>query len=183
MKRKMILLFLSVFGYICFAQTNNSHATKNITGVQLGLLNVGIYDELRMTDDFVLRGDFMLNSAIWGGAMYPKTGFALYPTIVVTPKYYYNFNRRIEKGRNIRNNSANYLALGFSYTPNWFVLSNEKSIAVSNFITIVPLYGIRRNFAENFNYEAKFGLGYGKNIDTQKSSAVLQLGISIGYDF
>ncbi len=168
---------------VCFSQFNNSGASKNLTGVQLGFTNSGIYDEWRITNDFVLRGDFMFNSALWGGSFYPKTGFALYPAIGVTPKYYYNFNRRLDKRKNIHNNSANYIAPGFSYTPNWFIISNEKNIEVSNFITIIPSYGIRRNFAQNFNYEAKFGLGYGKDLDTRESSAILQLGISIGYDF
>lgn len=125
-----------------------------------------------------MSGDLVLNVS-----KYPKTGFALYPTIGITPKYYYNFNRRLAKGKDIHNNSANYIAVDFSYTPNWFIISNEKNIEVSNFIRIIPSYGIRRNFAQNFNYEAKFGLGYGKNLDTRESSTVLQLGISIGYDF
>ena len=39
----------------------------------MGILNVGIYEELGITNDFVLRGDFMFNSALWGGSFYPKT--------------------------------------------------------------------------------------------------------------
>ncbi|MCT3647738.1 hypothetical protein HZQ44_06715 [Elizabethkingia anophelis] len=182
-KRIILSLIFSFLGFAGFSQTRETQAMKNITGVHMGILNVGIYEELGITNDFVLRGDFMFNSALWGGSFYPKTGFALYPTIGITPKYYYNFNRRLAKGKNIHNNSANYIAVDFSYTPNWFIISNEKNIEVSNFIRIIPSYGIRRNFAQNFNYEAKFGLGYGKNLDTRESSTVLQLGISIGYDF
>ncbi|OPC29909.1 hypothetical protein [Elizabethkingia miricola] len=183
MKNITLSLIFCFSGFICFSQSNNLGATKNLTGIQFGILNIGVYDELGITNEFVLRGDFMFNSALWGGSFYPKTGFALYPTIGITPKYYYNFERRLNKGKNIYNNSANYIALGLSYTPNWFIISNEKGVEVSNFITIIPSYGIRRNFAKNFNYEAKFGLGYGKNMDTHESSAVLQLGISLGYDF
>ncbi|MET7038513.1 hypothetical protein [Elizabethkingia miricola] len=183
LKRIILSVMFSFLGFISFSQLREAKAMKNLAGVQLGFTNSGIYDELRITNDFVLRGDFMFNSALWGGSFYPKTGFVLYPTIGIASKYYYNFNRRLDKGKNIHNNSANYMAVDFSYTPNWFIISKEKNIEVSNFITIIPSYGIRRNFAQNFNYEAKFGLGYGKNLDTRESSTVLQLGISIGYDF
>ncbi len=106
------------------------------------------------------------------------------PEISLIPKYYYNLNRRLEKEKNIKNNSGNYLALDITYTPNWFVISNVKGIEVNEMISFVPTWGLRRNFAKNFNYEFKAGLGIGKILQKgYATQAVPELSFKIGYDF
>lgn len=183
MKKQIYLLAFSLFSLLGNAQ--NSNVEKNMTGIQIGLFGIDFYNEIKIADKTTLRAEASLFPAIWGGDMYAKTGFAFYPALTVQPKYYYNISERAENGKNIKNNSANYFGLQVRYIPNWFVISNSKNLSLSNQINIIPTYGFRRNFADNFNYEFKAGLGYGRTFgnDFNSSGAVLDLSIKIGYDF
>lgn len=124
-------------------------------------------------------------AGIWGGTFYDKAGFILIPSINFQPKFYYNINKRAEKGKNIKNNGANYFSIQTRYIPNWFAISNYKNVKVISSISFIPTYGLRRNFGKNFNYEFKVGLGYATTIGEEKNSSgtVLDLGFKVGYDF
>lgn len=177
---------LGVFSLLAFlGKSQNTNVEKNISGAQIGLFGLDLYNETRIADKTTLRAEASLFPAIWGGDMYGKTGFAFYPSLTLQPKYYYNIGKRGEKGKNTKNNSANYFGLQVRYLPDWFVISNTKNISLSNQINIIPTYGFRRNFAENFNYEFKAGLGYGTTFgnDYNTSEVVLDLSFKIGYDF
>ena len=182
MKKIILLCFFGISTSI-FAQENAS-VEKSLTGVQVGLFGADVYNEAKLAEEWVLRSQFSLNSSIWGGDLYSNTGFALTPSLSIAPKYYYNLKKRSENGKNTTNNSANYLSLRIDYFPNWFVISNVKNLSVNDGIFFTPTYGIRRNFAENFNYEFRAGLGFGTlfkgNYGTQTR---LDLSFKVGYDF
>lgn len=183
MNKKISIAVFSVLSLLGNAQ--NSDVEKNITGIQIGLFGLDLYNETKIANKTTLRAEASLFPAIWGGDLYGKTGFAFYPALTLQPKYYYNIPKRAENGKNIKNNSANYFGLQVRYIPDWFVISNDKNVSLSNQINFIPTYGFRRNFAENFNYEFKAGLGYGTTFgnDYNTSGAVLDLSIKIGYDF
>lgn len=182
MKKYFIILSLIIISSICKAQ--NSQIEKSVTGLQIGFFDVDFYNESRLSNELALRSEIGLFPAVWGGDLYTKVGFALYPAITLQPKYYYNFSSRIKKGRNIKNNSANYLSIQFRYIPDWFVISN-KDVEISNQIHVIPTFGIRRNFAKNFNYEFKAGLGYGTTFgyNQNQSGTVFDLSLKLGFDF
>lgn len=185
---KRILLSCFLLSSI-FAQAQESTIEKNVTGVQGGLFVLDAYNEARIADKVSLRAEVSLVPLIWGGDLYDnKSGFALYPLFALTPKYYYNLNRRVEKGKNIKNNAANYLAFQVRYLPGW-VISNHDDMGLSNQIHFIPTYGLRRNFLKNFNYEFKVGFGYGfsrseilgRNVNISGYAA--DLTFKVGYDF
>lgn len=182
--KKLISLFTFSL-LIILGKAQNSNVEKNISGIQIGLFGLDLYNESKIASNTTLRAEASLFPAIWGGDMFAKTGFAFYPAITIQPKYYYNITKRAEKGKNTKNNSANYFGLQVRYVPDWFVISNTKNLSLSNQINIIPTYGFRRNFAENFNYEFKAGLGYGTTFgnDFNTSGAILDLSMKIGYDF
>ena len=179
------LLFISISLITIYGKAQNSGVEKNITGVQLGIFGLDLYNETKLANKTTLRAEASLFPAIWGGGLYAETGFAFYPALTVQPKYYYNIEQRAEKGKNIKNNAGNYFGLQVRYIPNWFVISNTKNLSLSNQINFIPTYGLRRNFAENFNYEVKAGFGYGRTFGNNfnESGAVLDLSIKVGYDF
>lgn len=183
MKKQISLFAFSLFAIIGKAQ--NTNVENNISGIQIGFFGLDLYNEVKIANKTTLRAEASIFPAIWGGDMYGKTGFAFYPALTIQPKYYYNISKRAEKGKNTKNNSANYFGLQIRYIPDWFVISNDKNVSLSNQINFIPTYGFRRNFAENFNYEFKAGLGYGTTFgsDLNTSGAVLDLSIKIGYDF
>lgn len=183
MTRKLRLLILAILPLTGKAQ--HAGVQKNISGVQAGLFGIDLYDEIRIGSRTTLRAEASLFPAIWGGDLYARTGFAFYPALTLQPKFYYNIARRSEKGKNTKNNAANYLGMQLRYIPDWFVISNEKGLRLSNQVNIIPTYGFRRNFAGNFNYEFRAGIGYGTSFGetTNTSAAVLDLSMKIGYDF
>ena len=183
MKKQIYFLSFSLLALLGKAQ--NSDVEKNISGVQIGIFGLDLYDEMRIAEKTTLRAEASLFPAVWGGDMYAKTGFAFYPALTLQPKYYYNISKRAENGKNTKNNAANYFGLQVRYIPDWFVISNAKGLRLNNQINFIPTYGFRRNFATNFNYEFKAGLGYGTTFGTDynSSGAILDLSIKVGYDF
>jgi hypothetical protein len=181
--KKIITTTILLIGLLLSAQ-QKAGVERSLTGIQIGILGLDIYNEARLTDELVLRSQFSLNPSIWGGDLYSKTGFALTPSISLAPKYYYNIKKRQQEGKNTANNSANYFSLKIEYFPNWFVISNTKDLSVNDAIYFTPNYGFRRNFATNFNYEFRAGIGFGKifkgNYGVQ---ARPELSFKVGYDF
>lgn len=174
---------LSILGVSLFSQEKAS-LEKSLTGAQIGLFGVEIYNEARLSEKFALRSQVALYPSIWGGDLYNKTGFALAPAISLAPKYYYNLRKRSDAVKNISKNSGNYFAASLEYVPNWFVISNVKGIEVNEMISLVPTWGLRRNFAQNFNYEFKAGLGIGKILQKGYDTQIVpELSFKIGYDF
>lgn len=182
--KKVFLIFGILMTGVVFSQEKNNTVQKSIIGLQIGFFGLDVYNEFKISDEIALRPQFSLNPSIWGGDLYSKTNFAFSPSLSLTSKYYYNLNKREEKGKNTRNNSANYLAFKVEYFPNWFVISNTKDLTVNDAIYMIPHYGFRRNFAMNFNYEFLAGIGIGKILKSNFSTQLRpEISFKIGYDF
>jgi hypothetical protein len=186
MKKTIMTLFL--LGLVNLSFSQNSFIEKSVTGIQIGFFGTEIYNETRLSDKIALRSQFGLNAGIFGGSLYEKTGFILYPELSIEPKWYYNLDKRISKNKNIKNNGANFYSLNIQYFPNWFEISNYENLEVYNTLSVIPTWGFRRNFAEKFNYEFRIGLGYGVSYrDSEylknEKGAIMDLGFKIGYDF
>ncbi|MRI63447.1 hypothetical protein EDM00_05515 [Ornithobacterium rhinotracheale] len=178
--KKLVLAAAALFVF----NTSQAQVEKNITGMQLGLLGLDVYNEARLSDQVALRSQLALNAGIWGGSVYDKTGFILLPELSLEPKYYYNIVKRGKKGKNTKNNGANYLSMQVNYSPNWFAISNYDDLNIKNVISFIPTFGIRRNFAQDFNYEFKFGVGYGFVLGEDGNNGVIpDLSFKVGYDF
>jgi len=181
--KKIFLILIGTISYSLHAQ-NVSSEKEFFLGLQAGFFGANIYYEKNISESFAVRGDIEFSSSIWGGDLYSKTGFAITPEIKIAPKWYYNMSKRKEALKNTKNNSANYITANISYTPNLFVISNVDGITVNPMLSVVPTWGLRRNFFNNFNYEIQAGLGIGKilkpNYDLQ---TVLNISFKIGYDF
>lgn len=199
MKRILTTLFLVFYYQFTNAQNQDSQqyksVTKNIAGIQAGFFGVDIYNEYKLFNIISLRTDFSLYSGIDYEERFLEDGEFSYlfdpnkvvftPIINIQPKVYYNLTRRVRKGKNIHNNGANYFSLNFKYIPNWFVITKSDTQPITQFY-VVPTFGIRRNFAEKFNYEFKAGLGGGTAFhskDKTVGSAFLELSFKLGYDF
>jgi len=185
MKKTFILLFL--LGIVHFSFAQNSTVEKSFSGVQIGLFGTGIYNELRLADKIALRGQFGFSLGIFDGN-YDETGFILYPEISFEPKWYYNLEKRVRKNKNIKNNGANFCSLNITYAPDWFVIPHHNNLTIYKTLSIIPTWGFRRNFWDNFNYEFRIGLGYKVSFEKSQyvdniTGVVVDLGFKIGYDF
>lgn len=183
MKKKFLFIgtFLSLS---LFSQEKEVSVEKTVTGLQIGFFGANVYNESRLSENIALRSEISLYPSIWGGDLYTNTGFALAPAISISPKWYYNLQKRTEKNRNIKNNSGNYISARLEYIPDWFVISNTKDIHVNPTFAFIPNWGLRRNFATNFNYELRLGLGIGKILKKGYDMQVIpEISFKVGYNF
>jgi len=204
MKKLLLVsaLLSSLFTYNAKAQENKPQASvvKSVSGLQIGPLGAWAYHEFKLTDAIALRAEAGLNAGFWFGSQYDDLGYVFTPVIAAEPRWYYNLNKRVQKGRDIKGNSGNFISLKVSYRPDWFVLNNDDlkwngmSMAepeIHDAIAIVPTWGIRRTLGKHFDYEAGFGLGYAytfkykQNGYTYKGDGSLSanLHLRIGYHF
>jgi hypothetical protein len=181
------ILFLLVF------QTNYSQnigLEKSLFNIQAGVLGTWVNNEAKLTNSFALRSEIGLDAGIFGGEINGNTGVFFTPVINFEPRWYYNINKRENKGKNTTNNSANFLTTSISYHPDWFIISNKDNLYVTNQLSIIPKWGIRRNIANsNFNFETGIGLGYRfyflKQYGFSKNDGetALDLHLRVGYTF
>ncbi len=178
-----------------FAQ-NEVSVEKSVFGIQSGFLGIWVHNESRLTNDLVLRSEIGFDADIYKGVfyngevLYDNTEFALFPTIYLEPRYYYNLTKRQEKGKNISKNSGNFIGLKVSYKPDWFSISSfDKGIRSADNIAIIPKWAIKRTLGKHFTYEAGIGLGYRYYFLKQygfaenDAEAALDLHIRFGYTF
>ncbi|MFV0553527.1 MAG: hypothetical protein ACK5LR_02370 [Mangrovibacterium sp.] len=182
MKKLTFVTFLLLYASALFSQETTS-VEKSIWGVQIGINPIGVYNESRLTNDISLR------SEVGFGYGFSDDYWAVLPQLMVEPRYYYNLNRRSGKNKQIRNNSGNYLSLNASYLSGDLAIKSE-GVVVHPSISIIPMYGLRRNMGAHFNFEFACGLGYGwtfkdytsTNLLTQESYSVKETdkGITFG---
>ncbi len=188
--KKMILTVLCCgMTFMSFAQ--DASVEKSIFGVQTGFLGIWGYHEAKLSNQFALRTEIGLDGAIFLSSNRDTNGFALVPAITLEPRWYFNLDRRLTRGKRIDGNSGTFFSIKTTYHPDWFVISS-KSKGTYNFISdisIIPTIGIRRNLGKHFNYETGFGVGYVRFLNTEGINLVDQnevgvnLHLRIGYRF
>lgn len=181
--KKISYLILILSTQLVHAQQTSIE--KNLTEVQIGLFGINVNYETKLVDKLSLRISAELQPNSLDNNFYGKTEFIISPIINIEPRFYYNFKTRAKKGKNNNHNAANYFSLQMQYMPDWFVISNIDNLQSYNQINFIPTYGFRRNFSEKFNYEFKFGYGYGTLIDSnyKASGRVIDLSFKVGYVF
>lgn len=189
MKKQIVIMF-TLLSNLIYAQVEHKGVEKSIFNIQTGVLGTWVNNETKLTSSLALRSEIGLDAGIFGGEMNGNTGVFFTPVINFEPRWYYNINKRENKGKNTTNNSANFFTTSISYHPDWFVISNKDNLYVTNQLSILPKWGIRRNIAKsNFNFEAGIGLGYRFYFYKQNSfskndgETTLDLHLRIGYTF
>ena len=83
--------------------------------------------------------------------------------LLVRPYYrcYYNFQRRIRKGKNIGNNTGNYVGINATYFYIKEPLIKTEAIISNDYILIPSVsYGFQRTYWKKLNFGLELGLGY-----------------------
>ncbi|HLR01107.1 MAG TPA: hypothetical protein VK102_12120, partial [Sphingobacterium sp.] len=87
-----------------------------------------------------------------GGLLYEgkQVGYELAPIVSASLRKYYNLIKRMNKGRNIKNNAANFISLkvGYRFTP-----IASKYMYASSVFAVEPSWGIQRNIGKHFSFE------------------------------
>jgi len=101
---------------------------KSVFSVQTGLVGVWANNELRLSNQFALRTEIGLELLSFDNAYTDETKYGAAPSISVEPKWYYNLEKRVRKGRNIAGNSGNAFSVRINYlSPNAFLISEIEN--------------------------------------------------------
>lgn len=187
MKKISYTILVSIlFSFVCFSQEKEHSVEKSIYGFQTGLLGAWVYNETKLNNQFTLKSEIGVD----GGYSYsdlntPKSQYIIIPSISLEPRWYYNFAKRHQKGKSIKNNAANFLSLKTTYNPNWFSISNLPNTDISNLFRVIPSWGLRRDLGANFNFDLRLGIGYGIATNNYSSSSgfVGDFSVRFGYVF
>ncbi|WP_055411190.1 hypothetical protein [Nonlabens sp. YIK11] len=182
MKRLLSLTAALLLSTLSFAQVQDQNRSKTdfqnetIYRVNL-LLTPNLEIEKDVTKDISLLASAGVGIAIYGNNSFGNNEVGLiFPfQIELATRYYTNFNRRLEKGKTIENNSGNYVALSFA---NVFEAENDD-VRVEPGSALIGAYGIQRTYWKHFNLNFQTGLGY----DFQQEEVAGQLILKLGYTF
>lgn len=177
---KLIILLLVIQnGY----SQEEASVEKSIFGIQTGFLGAWLHNESKLSNQISLRSEIGLDFGFNDNG-YTQTS-VLIPSIRVEPRWYYNLEKRVKKGRKIANNSGNFLALNITYNPDWFYISNQENLNVISTLAFLPKWGIKRTVGNHFTYETGIGIGTFIVLEDYKpdSNVALDLHLRVGYTF
>ena len=184
--KKICFVILLISGMLTNLQAQEDGVEKSIFGIQAGFLGVWVHNEARLGNQFVLRSEIGLTAAFFSGFFDDHPGFILAPVVMAEPRWYYNFNKRVRKEKNIVNNSANFLTARLMYHPDLFIIS-DYNVQVDDQIAIIPKWGMKRSIGNHVTYELGAGVGYmflfDDNPYSEEGEVAVDLHVRIGYTF
>ncbi len=181
MKKSIILLLITVLiAHLVKAQDNDSTVEKGLASIHVGLLGTWITYEKAIGEHITLNGQFSVEGGFFGSSN--NFNYIFIPSFTLEPRWYYNFNKRMNKGKKTINNAANYIALEFSYIPDWFTINNvDNIVVVYPHFYVIPKWGLRRIIGERFSFE--FAAGYGAYLTGGEIYGQFGLDLKFGYIF
>ncbi|WP_289022772.1 hypothetical protein [uncultured Salegentibacter sp.] len=175
MKKLLLLSFC-----LCSLLSINA---QDQASVEDGLLSVNILTpaveyEYGLTSSTTL--DLRLGSAFayWKNTYFGEN-FGIYPILGIQYRYYYNLEKRLDKGKNLKNNSANYIALSGAVQSGKPIIGNLE-YNEAYFGTVGPVWGLQRYYNSGFKLDLNLGGGYSFN-ESGESYFSLLIGIRLGW--
>ena len=182
MKKNILILFTVL---VCFrvGYTQEVAKTQSAHIHDISLIGAGYTYECALADKFTLN----MGAGITGSIGYVSPAFfdsywfySFHPYLSIEPRYYYNFHKRLEKGKNINGNEGSFFAVQCAYILKPFI---EHNIYYDNAVFgLSPYWGLRRIWWKHFLFEFHAGLSFGFN-NYNDSKVGLNLGIRLGYKF
>ena len=190
--RAFLILSTFFLGFLLGAQEKSEEQEKELVSlfeIEVQFIGLNIEYERKIGRKFTLNttlGYRVLNFAYDGNT---GTDYRVFTLLTeVTPRFYYNINRRLEKGRSIKNNAANYISIITGYfgdiltteiSDNGFYTINERA----KYFYFIPSYGFKRNIIGNLNLDLSAGLGYRVSEVAKYSRPVIDLDLKLSYAF
>lgn len=194
MKKTHLLTFFifSVFNLTAQQQPQTASVEKSIYGIQTGFLGIWVHNERKLSNSIALRGEVGLDAGLLGRSYSDdhQIDYVFTPVLILEPRWYYNLEKRLSKGKSIDNNSGNFIGLKISFNPDLFVVSNVNDVHVPNQLFVIPKWAIKRSIGKHFTYEAGIGIGYHHIFENDYDwvtnddvEIALDLHVRIGYTF
>ena len=175
--------------FICLLVLQSKAQQKKYTQSLLTatILSPGISYEMAAGNAFTVK----LSASVFPGFSYSKTillngrshfSFSPTPLLNAEGRYYYNFQQRLNKGKNIKRNSANYLAVSstYGYSIETFYPDNGNAVR-----TVTPVYdagfvwGLQRNFKNRLSLDLNAGPSILQSLIDKEFGLIANLSIGI----
>lgn len=168
-----LLLSLSI-GAIGIAQSG-----KNVENHQLTLnaLLPGIIYEQGLSQNSTIAAEATMGFA-YVESSFTDDGFGIYPIGRVQYRHYYNFQRRLERGKNIAGNTGNYIAPTIAIQGGKAVIGNLDHVS-DYFGGIGVVYGLQRTGQKGLQFRFEVGPGY--FFDEFESNFGIFLALKLGW--
>jgi|GEM_PF-3315370 len=164
MKNTLIIISLLMFGTMLTAQEANTPTSS----LRINILSPGIGGEFQIAPAQTLSANFNFEPLILATFPAEDTGlestyyFGALPTFDLEYRFYYNRQKRIEKGRSIYNNSGAYLAPRLRYSTNPIQVAGDDSTLISApRLETGGMIGYQKTFNSNLQLGIAAGMGLG----------------------
>jgi hypothetical protein len=107
-----------------------------------------------------LSFDIGFQIAVYDNGFKTDTEIFIRPIIGGQFRHYYNFGARKSKGKVIKNNSANFVALDVTYMFKPFNQPSTETFEAGSVFGIGPVWGINRTYETGFSLSLYIGAGY-----------------------
>lgn len=156
-----ILFFLAI-SINCFSQRKLQTDIVDITKVSF--FNPGFSYEKRIGKFQSILGQALLSTSIsigYSSSLGNTSSISVDPALYFQYRYYYNYERRQEKGKSTEMNSSNYLS------PTFRTIFSKNRISTSHYSedyrrpinTVGVVWGMQRNYNNRFSLDFNVGLG------------------------
>ena len=89
-----------------------------------------------------------------------KSHIGLFPLAEISFRQYYNYERRLEKGKNTFNNSANFYGIIASYNSSNAIIIENNINVVNDLFQTGGVYGFQRTYIKKLNFGFEVGIVY-----------------------
>lgn len=154
MKKNLFLILYFLIGFV------NAQSSKNVENhqISLNILLPGVVYEAGISQNSTLTAELTLGFQ-YRESTFLEDGFGVYPIGRLQYRDYYNFQRRLGKGKRIEGNSGNYTApTVVIQSGNAFV--GDLDLASRYTVGIGAVYGIQRTAPKGFQFRLEGGPGY-----------------------
>lgn len=123
--------------------------------------------------------DLMLGTGFAYRSTNGESGYAIFPTVQAQYRFYYNFAKRLDKGKKVSENSGNYFTALADFTSGNPILGDLTSQA-DYAIFVGPAWGLQRVYNSGFKLNLNLGAGIGFN-DLGHSYVSPLVGLQLGW--
>lgn len=192
MRNGFLLFCLCTLSQLTYAQESvpsPAPASYTIPSVwRVTFLGIGVQNETRLGPKTTLVSglNFAFNGAAenrFANTTPPSTvlvtSYSLAPVLHTGVRYFYNFERRLQKQKSIRYNSGNYLSARLRYVtpPIWEKLDEFAPLTPIDGLYAEALWGFQRTYRRNFYLNLSLGAGVGR------SGTYPTVDFTLGYTF
>lgn len=176
MKKTLAIATLLLANCVLFAQEKLEQTGK----VSLGLQGFELSYEHPFAKTFIWESSLGAGvgmNATNNGIEYNFNIPNVAPFITTGAKWMYNFDKRVAKEKDTKNNAANYLGLQTKFS-----FGNDGSINFQNQALLTDIHwGLQRNLGSKFTINTNIGLGYMHDFENTAGSISPILRLKFGY--